>query len=119
MSSQDDSNSGDRDDQAPASPDQAGSGAQSSEQFEAGKYLYEAGQQFATRLQLLLTYRREIGTVARATSFANFVSIFSLLSEMVEASRNRVEADALASLSGSSAESVGRIEVLLKEVWVG
>ena len=58
-----------------------------------------AEEQFATRLQLLLTYRREIAAVARATSFANSVSLFALLSEMAAASRKRDATQALASFS--------------------
>ena len=88
-----------RDDQTPATPKGAGSGTEGPEHVAAGRSLYEAGEQFATRLQLLLTYRREIGTVARATSFANTVSIFALLSDMAEASRDRDGTDALASFS--------------------
>lgn len=93
-------------DVGPASPEHQGS-AESKEverktkgvQDDVRISLDEVGQQFFTRLQLLLTYCREIGTVARATSFANSLSIFALLSEMAEASRNRNEADALASFS--------------------
>ena len=58
-----------------------------------------AGEQFGTRLQLLLTYRREIAAVAIGTSFANVVSLFALLSEMAAASRKRNATDALASFS--------------------
>ena len=88
-----------RDDQTPTTPQGASSGTAGPEHAAAGRSLYEAGEQFATRLQLLLTYRREIGTVARATSFANAVSIFTLLSDMVESSRDRDGTDALASFS--------------------
>ena len=88
-----------RDDQTPTTPQGASSGTAGPEHAAAGRSLYDAGEQFATRLQLLLTYRREIGTVARATSFANAVSIFTLLSDMVESSRDRDGTDALASFS--------------------
>ena len=57
-----------------------------------------AGEQFGTRLQLLLTYRREVASVASATSFTNIVSLLALLSEMAAASRGRDESDALASV---------------------
>ena len=86
-----------RDDQTPTVPAEARHGT--ADQPTVGPSLDAAAQQFATRLQLLLTYRREIGTVAGATSFTNSVSIFALLSEMAEASRNRDEADVLASFS--------------------
>ena len=61
--------------------------------------LDDAGLHFTTRLQLLLTYRREIGAVAGAASFTNLVSLFALLSEMAQASHDRNTADALASFS--------------------
>ena len=97
VSLQDESSSSSRDDHAAAIPVEAGSGTEA--QAPAGTSLDDAAKQFATRLQLLLTYRREIGTVAGATSFANSLSIFALLSEMADASRNRDEADALAGFS--------------------
>ena len=99
FSSRDEPSSSSRDNQTVSRSEEAVNGGEGSEQIKAKTSLYDAGQQFVTRLQLLLVYRREIGTVASATSFANSVSIFALLSEMVEASRNRDEANALASFS--------------------
>ena len=97
ISLQDESSRPSRGDQAAAIPAEAGSGTEA--QTPVGTSLDDAAKQFATRVQLLLTYHREIGTVAVATSFTNSLSIFALLSEMAEASRNRAPADALASLS--------------------
>ena len=85
--------------QAPAREQGGPKPTREPEQDTAAPAPHEASQQFATRLQLLLTYRREIGKVAAATSFANSVGIFALLSEMAEASRQGNDADALASFS--------------------
>ena len=94
-----DSSSSSLEGQPPAPPPEAGIATKDSEPASAGTSLDNSGQHFATRLQLILNYRREVATLARATSFANSVSIFALLSEIAAASRNRDEADALASFA--------------------
>src|SRR4029079_9726493 len=54
------------------------------------------GEKFATRLQLLWSYQREIGAVASATSFTNMASVMALMLEVAESAEGRNPEDALA-----------------------
>lgn len=59
--------------------------------------LGDLGDQFATRLQLLWTYVKEIGAAAQSTSFANMAGVLALVDEIAEAAKGRDPKDAIAS----------------------
>jgi hypothetical protein len=64
-----------------------------SKQFPAWNQIAD---RFATRVQLIWTFLKEIGTVADATSFTNMASVFVLLLEIADAAQGKDDADALA-----------------------
>lgn len=52
--------------------------------------------QFATRLQLLWTYVRQIGSAAQSTSFANIAGVLALVNEIAESAKGRDKEEAIA-----------------------
>jgi len=54
------------------------------------------GHQFATRLQLLWTYVRQIGGAAQSASFANMAGILALVNDIAETAKEKKEEEAIA-----------------------
>jgi hypothetical protein len=54
------------------------------------------GHQFATRLQLLWTYVRQIGGAAQSTSFANMAGILALVNDIAETAKEKKEEEPIA-----------------------